>query len=51
MNIALGIGRINSAHETDILNNEENDVYVIFKQASTKTLPAYPFTDFRYTLN
>lgn len=32
MNIALGIGRINSAHETDISNNEENEVYVIFKQ-------------------
>lgn len=31
MNIALGIGRINSAHETDISNNEENEVYVIFK--------------------
>lgn len=32
MNIALGIGRINSARETHISNNEENDVYVIFKQ-------------------
>lgn len=32
MNIALGFGRINSAHETDTLNNEEKMVYVIFKQ-------------------